>query len=131
MALLTKSGYKKKKRMAVIVGIDSPIKIKSKRYVMEMLYNRAKKNPFVESENIEEYMTHLAGRISEVNGEIVDDLSPENMYRTLKRIGWLREISHSVFILISASHYAISQEYICLQIIIMIWLEQTQRTTLY
>ena len=108
MALLTKSGYKKKKRMAVIVGIDSPIKIKSKRYVMEMLYNRAKKNPFVESENIEEYMTHLAGRISEVNGEIVADLSPENMYRTLKRIGWLREISHSVFILISASHYAIS-----------------------
>ena len=56
MALLTKNGYKKKQRMAVIIGIDSPIKIKSKKYVMEMLFNRAKKNPFVESENIEEYI---------------------------------------------------------------------------
>jgi hypothetical protein len=94
--------------MAVIVGIDKPIRIKSKRYVMEMLFKRAKKNPFVESDNLEEYMKFLSKRVLEVNGETVEDLSPENMYKTLKRIGWLREISYSVFILVTASHYAVS-----------------------
>ena len=105
---MTTQDYKSKKKMAVIVGIDKPIRIKSKKYVMEMLFNRAKKNPFVESDTLEEYMEFLSKRVLEVNGEIVDDLSPENMYKTLKRIGWLREISYSVFILVTASHYAVS-----------------------
>jgi hypothetical protein len=74
----------KKKRMAVIVGIDNPIRIKSREYVLRKLFEKAKKNPFVEADNL------------------------DNMYKTLKRIGWLREISYSMFILITASQYAIS-----------------------
>ena len=34
----------KKKRMAVIVGIDNPIRIKSREYVLRKLFEKAKKN---------------------------------------------------------------------------------------
>ena len=98
----------KKKRMAVIVGIDNPILIKSREYVLIKLFEKAKRNPFVEADNLDEYMLFLAKRIEEVNGEYIEDLSVDNMYKTLKRIGWLREISYSMFILITASQYAIS-----------------------
>jgi hypothetical protein len=98
----------KKKRMAVIVGIDNPIRIKSREYVLRKLFEKARKNPFVEADNLDEYMLFLAKRIEEVNGEYIEDLSVDNMYKTLKRIGWLREISYSMFILITASQYAIS-----------------------
>ena len=53
-------------------------------------------------------MLFLAKRIEEVNGENIEDLSVDNMYKTLKRIGLLREISYYMFILITASQYAIS-----------------------
>ena len=98
----------KKKRMAIIVGVDDPIRIKSREFVIRKLFEKAQKNPFLEAETLDEYMRFLADRIEEVNGEIVDDLSIDNMYTTLKRIGWLREVSYAMFILITASQYAIS-----------------------
>ena len=98
----------KKKRMAVIVGIDNPIRIKSREYVLRKLFEKAKRNPYVEADNLNEYILFLAKRIEEVNREYIEDLSVDNMYKTLKRIGWLREISYSMFILITASQYAIS-----------------------
>ena len=76
--------------------------------MLKKLFEKAKNNPFVEAKDLDEYMVFLAKRIEEVNGEYIEDLSIDNMYKTLKRIGWLREISYSMFILITASQYAIS-----------------------
>ena len=62
----------KKKRKAMLVGISTPIKIKSKKYVLERLYQRAKKNPFVNTDSFEDYLYHLKHQIKVVEGKEVD-----------------------------------------------------------
>ena len=58
----------KKKKKAVFVGIADPIQIKSKRYVMNMLYKRARKNPFIADKTFEEYMEHIKSQVRDLEG---------------------------------------------------------------
>ena len=91
----------------IVIGIDNPIRIKSKLYVMKKLYKKAKNNPFVDTDSFESYLSYIARQIEEQEGIIVDSIEPESIYKTLKRIGWLREINYMAFYMITAN-YAIA-----------------------
>ena len=93
----------KKKRKAMLVGISTPIKIKSKKYVLEKLYQRAKKNPFVNTDSFEDYLKHLKHQIKVLEGKEVDG-GVDEIYDTLKKIGWLKEMSIWVFAFITANN---------------------------
>ena len=97
-----------KKKKALLVGIADPIRIKSKRYVLEKLYQRAKKNPFVNTDSFEDYMEHVKVQIKTLEGKDVDG-GVDEIYDTLKKIGWIKEISVWVFSLIT-THNALAQE---------------------
>ena len=96
-----------KKKSAVIVGISSPIRVRSKLYVMQMLFKKAKRNPFVDTESFESYLKYIAKQIEDVEGVVVDSDKPEDIYKTLKRIGWLREVNYMAFYMIT-TNYAIA-----------------------
>ena len=76
----------KKKRSAIVVGMENPIRVKSKLYVMK---------------------NYVAKQIEQQEGIIVESVNPESIYKTLKRIGWLREINYMAFYMITAN-YAIA-----------------------
>ena len=95
-----------KKKKALLVGLANPIKIKSKRYVLEKLYQRAKKNPFVNTDSFEDYMEHVKVQIKTLEGKDVDG-GVDEIYDTLKKIGWIKEISVWVFSLIT-THNALA-----------------------
>lgn len=95
-----------KKKKALLVGIADPIRIKSKRYVLEKLYQRAKKNPFVNTDSFEDYMEHVKVQIKTLEGKDVDG-GVDEIYDTLKKIGWIKEISVWVFSLIT-THNALA-----------------------
>ena len=94
------------KKKALLVGIADPIRIKSKRYVLEKLYQRAKKNPFVNTDSFEDYMEHVKDQIKILEGKDIDG-GVDEIYDTLKKIGWIREISVWGFSLIT-THNALS-----------------------
>ena len=96
-----------KKKSAVIVGISSPIKVRSKLYVMKKLFEKAKRNPFVDTESFESYLKYIARQIEDAEGVVVDSNNPEDIYKTLKRIGWLREVNYMAFYMIT-TNYAIA-----------------------
>jgi hypothetical protein len=94
------------KKKALLVGIADPIRIKSKRYVLEKLYQRAKKNPFVNTDSFEDYMEHVKVQIKTLEGKDVNG-GVDEIYDTLKKIGWIKEISVWVFSLIT-THNALA-----------------------
>ena len=95
-----------KKKKAMLVGIADPIRIKSKRYVLEKLYQRAKKNPFVNTDSFDDYLEHIKNQIKSLEGKDVDG-GVDEIYDALKKIGWLKEISVWVFSLIT-THNALA-----------------------
>ena len=107
LMMIDKLTSSKKKRSAMVVGIETPIRIKSKLYVMKKLYKKAKKNPFVDTDSFESYLNYVAKQIEKQEGIIVESVEPESIYKTLKRIGWLREINYMAFYMITAN-YAIA-----------------------
>ena len=46
-------------KKVILIGLPNPIKLKSKKYIIETLYNRAKKNPFLNGYSYEEYLEFL------------------------------------------------------------------------
>tara|TARA_R100000664_G_C2739033_1_gene127851 strand:- start:1015 stop:1308 length:294 start_codon:yes stop_codon:yes gene_type:complete len=79
------------------VGIPSPIKYKSKKYVLEKLYEKAKRNPFLMDKTYEEYLDFVRTEIELLTLEEPKDKTEESLYNKLKEIGWLKEIPVLVF----------------------------------
>ena len=94
----------KKKKKAVFVGIADPIQIKSKRYVMNMLYKRARKNPFIADKTFEEYMEHIKSQVRDLEGVEITASNEEEMYNSLKSLGWLKEISVLAVYIVTANY---------------------------
>jgi len=97
-----------KKKHALLVGITTPIKKKSKKYVLEMVYKKAKRNPFITAETFEEYLEYLNTQINSMSDESIETTNPNKIYDTLKKIGWLKEISFALLAFISVNHHAVS-----------------------
>jgi hypothetical protein len=94
----------KKKKKAVFVGIVDPIQIKSKSYVMKMLYKRAKKNPFIADKSYDEYMDYVKSQVRMLEGIDISAENEEELYNSLKKLGWLKEISVLAAYIITANY---------------------------
>ena len=93
-----------KKKKAVFVGIIDPIQIKSKKYVMKMLYKRAMKNPFLKDKSYEQYMEHIKKQVKQMEGVEIKADNEEELYNALKRLGWLKEISVLAAYIVTANY---------------------------
>jgi hypothetical protein len=80
-----------KRKKAILVGIDRPIKLKSKSYVIKSLYKRAKKNPFICEKTFEEFMEHIKDQVKDLEGIEIQAESEVELYNALKNIGWIKE----------------------------------------
>jgi len=93
-----------KNKKAVFVGIDDPIKLKSKKYVMKALYRRAKKNPFISDKTFEEFMEHIKYQVKDLEGIEIQAENEEELYNALKNIGWIKEFNMLLAYLIIANY---------------------------
>ena len=91
---------KSNKRKVMFVGFASAVTLKSKRYVLNKLYDRAKKNPFLRTYSFDEYLKYLAEQIKTLEGIEVDPTNYKELYNTLQRIGWLKEVPLAILALL-------------------------------
>ena len=87
--------YSKK---VILLGFPDAIKLKSKKYIIETLYNRAKKNPFLADKTYEEYIEFLLIQIDTLGSKDIEiDIDAEDIeskiYDVLKEMKWLKVIN--------------------------------------
>ena len=85
-------------KKVILLGFPDAVKLKSKRYIIETLYNRAKKNPFLATSTYEEYLDFLLNQIDLLGSEEVDidrdaDDIESQIYDALKKMKWLKVIN--------------------------------------
>ena len=94
-------------KKVILIGFPNPIKLKSKKYVIKKLYERAKKNPFLANSSYEEYLEFLHNQIKEL-GSIDVDMESEQvehkLYDALKEIKWLKVVNAFVVGFIQATN---------------------------
>jgi hypothetical protein len=88
----------KSKKKVILIGFPNPIKLKSKKFVLTTLYNRAKKNPFIVGSTYEEYLDFLVNQIEILgSGDISIDRKSSKLeseiYDALKKLDWIRVIN--------------------------------------
>ena len=97
------------KKKVILVGFPNPIKLKSKKFVIETLYKRAKKNPFLADSSYEDYLEFLLTQI-EIMGSSnskIDrnsDTLEDDIYDTLKNMNWLKVINAFIIGIIEATN---------------------------
>ena len=91
------------KKVAMIVGIEDSIRYRTKLQAMKKLYKKAKNNPFADTESFDSYMKFIANKIREGTSVEVQSVEPEEIFDTLKKIGWLRERSYASFYMITTN----------------------------
>ena len=96
-----------KNKKVILLGFPNPIRMKNKRYVLEKLYERAQTNPFVNGKTFEEYTKFLCTQIKDFEGKDVEPDNIDEIYDTLKSMGWIKVIS-AVLIAVISAHTAIS-----------------------
>lgn len=85
----------KRKKKVILVGLPNPIKFKSKKFVLQTLYKRAKKNPFLVDSTYEEYLEFLLSQIKELGSSdiSIDKHSPtleKDIFNALKKMNWIK-----------------------------------------
>ena len=71
---------------------------------MKMLYKRAKKNPFIADKSYEEYMDYIKNQVKQLEGIEIKADNEEALYNSLKRLGWLKEVSVLAAYIITANY---------------------------
>jgi len=71
---------------------------------MNMLYKRAKKNPFIADKSYEEYMEYIKNQVRLLEGIEIKADNEEELYNSLKRLGWLKEVSVLAAYIITANY---------------------------
>jgi hypothetical protein len=85
-------------KKVILLGFPDAIKLKSKKYIIETLYNRAKKNPFLADKTYEEYIEFLLRQIDTLGPKDIEiDIDAEDIeskiYDVLKEMKWLKVIN--------------------------------------
>lgn len=86
----------KSKKKVVLVGFPKPILFKSKKYVIETLYKRARKNPFLSNSSYDEYLDFLLEQMKTLGSVEIDKNSKDlesRIYDNLKSMKWLKVIN--------------------------------------
>jgi len=71
---------------------------------MKMLYKRAKKNPFIADKTYEEYMEYVKSQVKLLEDVDITAETEEELYNSLKSLGWLKEISVLAAYIITANY---------------------------
>jgi|TARA_Y100000361_G_C11043442_1_gene281173 flavin-binding protein dodecin len=100
------------KKKVILVGFPNPIKLKSKKFVIETLYNRARKNPFLANSSYEEYLDFLLKQIdilgnSDTNIDRNSSTLEADIYDSLKKMNWLKVINAFVVGIIEATNIGV------------------------
>ena len=98
------------KKKVILVGFPNPIKLKSKKYVIEKLYARARKNPFLANSSYDEYLEFLQKQIKELGNTDVyinENDAESNLYDALKRIKWLKVVNAFVVGIIQSTNMGV------------------------
>jgi len=69
-----------------------------------MLYKRAKKNPFIADKTYEEYMEYVKSQVKLLEDVDITAETEEELYNSLKSLGWLKEISVLAAYIITANY---------------------------
>jgi len=69
-----------------------------------MLYKRAKKNPFMADKTYEEYLEYIKSQVRLLEGIEIKADTEEEMYNSLKSLGWLKEVSVLAVYIITANY---------------------------
>ena len=82
-------------KKVLLLGLPNPVRFKSKKYILETLYKRAKKNPFLSEHSYNEYLEFLKGQIEQfgdvkIKKNVSDKDIEEELYKSLKDIGWIK-----------------------------------------
>ena len=85
-------------KKVILIGFPNPVKLKSKRFIIETLYKRAKKNPFLSEYSYDEYLEFLINQIDSLSSTKVDidrgsDTLEKDIYNALKKLNWLKVIN--------------------------------------
>tara|TARA_R100000742_G_C4277054_1_gene98601 strand:+ start:1427 stop:1726 length:300 start_codon:yes stop_codon:yes gene_type:complete len=85
-------------KKVILVGFPNSIMLKSKKYVIETLYKRAKKNPFLANYSYDEYLDFLINQVDNLSSIKVDidknsDTLEVDIYNALKKLNWLKVIN--------------------------------------
>jgi hypothetical protein len=95
------------KKKVILLGFPDPVKMKSKKYVLEKIYSRALKNPFIADYTFDGYMKFLSRSIKDFDGKDVDPGDVEKIYDSLESMGWIKVVS-AVLIAVISAHTAIA-----------------------
>jgi len=85
-------------KKVILLGFPEAVKLKSKKYIIETLYNRAKKNPFLADKTYDEYLEFLIRQIDllgsiDIDIELDKDDVESQIYDALKEMKWLKVIN--------------------------------------
>ena len=101
--MMTKYPSKKK---VILIGLPDPIKLKSKKYIIETLYDRAKKNPFLNQHSYEEYLEFLQEQIATLGNIDIEESDAEietRIFDALKKMDWIKVINTFVLGIITTN----------------------------
>ena len=99
------TAYHSKKKV-ILIGLPNPIKLKSKKYIIETLYDRAKKNPFLNKHSYEEYLEFLQEQISTLGNIEIEDSDIEietRIFDALKKMDWIKVVNAFVLGIITTN----------------------------
>ena len=85
-------------KKVILIGFPNPVKLKSKRFIIETLYKRAKKNPFLREYSYDEYLEFLINQIDSLSSTKIDidknsNTLEKDIYNALKKLNWLKVIN--------------------------------------
>tara|TARA_R110002050_G_scaffold41798_3_gene101029 strand:- start:10492 stop:10782 length:291 start_codon:yes stop_codon:yes gene_type:complete len=90
-------------KKVILLGFNSPIRKKSKEYVLRKLYKKAKTNPFIVGKTFDEYMEFLSMQIKDFGDKEVDSKNVDDIYKSLEDMGWIKVVSAFILSVMSAN----------------------------
>tara|TARA_B110000196_G_C20469940_1_gene353135 strand:+ start:198 stop:488 length:291 start_codon:yes stop_codon:yes gene_type:complete len=90
-------------KKVILLGFNSPIRKKSKEYVLRKLYKKAKTNPFIVGKTFDEYMEFLSIQIKDFGDKEVDSKNVDDIYKSLEDMGWIKVVSAFILSVMSAN----------------------------
>jgi hypothetical protein len=86
-----------------LLGFPNPVRLKSKKYILSVLYDRAKKNPFIRGLSYDEYLEFITKQIEQIGGVKLESPNEKELYNALKSLGWIRVVNAFIVGIISVN----------------------------
>ena len=91
------------KKKVLLLGFPNPVRFKSKKYILSILYSRAKKNPFIRGFSYDEYLEFITKQIEQIGGVELENPNEKELYNALKSLGWIKVVNAFIVGIISVN----------------------------